>query len=879
MLRMIQSTHASAAKSYYSSSSHDYYCEGQQELAGLWRGTAAEKLGLSGVIQQKDWDAICDGLNPRTGESLLLRRNKERTVGYDLNFHVPKSVSVLYALTEDDRILDSFRESVDATMRDIESEMKTRVRKGGKNEERTTGNAIWGEFIHFTSRPVDGVPDPHLHAHCFLANVTWDDKEQAWKAGQFRDLNRDMPYFEAMFHSRFARKLADLGLPIERTAKGWELGGTPRAVIEKFSRRTAQIEEKARELGIDNPEAKAELGATTRERKAKQLTMPQLQEHWRNRLTSDEFSALSQIGMCLGGDASLANEREAKRGVEYAVEHLFERRSVVPERELLATALRQAVGQATPEQVHRQLDQGGLLVKERNGRRMATTPGVLGEERRIIEFARNGRGTCRPLVKGAHRVSRDWLNASQQNAVRHILQSHDRVILMRGAAGVGKTSLMQETVEAIERSGNKVFAFAPSADASRGVLRGAGFSNADTVATLMVNAKMQGAAKGAVLWIDEAGLLSTKTTAELFALADRIDARVLLTGDRKQHGSVERGAMLRLLEEEAGIKSVEVKEIQRQSGQYKAAIKALSEGKAGEGFARLDDLGWIKEIPDAERYKHLATDYVEAMAHGKTALVVSPTHAEGERITAEIRRLLKERGVLVRDEREFNILENANLTQAERSDALNYLPCDVLQFHQNATGFARGDRLIVNGEPLPLDQAKRFAVFHPTQLKLAAGDEVRITHNGFTADGEHRLDNGSLYRIKNFDRQGNIVLDNGWTVGKNFGHLAHGYAVTSHASQGKTVDCVFVGQSSLSFPASSREQFYVSCSRGRKAVTVYCDDKAALREAVAESDERVTATELVNGSRQREVVALQERYHNQVIERPSIEREERGYER
>ena len=72
-----------------------------------------------------------------------------------------------------------------------------------------------------------------------------------------------------MFHSRFAHRLADLGLPIERTKKGWELAGVDKGLIDKFSRRTAQIEEKAREMGIDDPEAKAELGAKTRERKAK----------------------------------------------------------------------------------------------------------------------------------------------------------------------------------------------------------------------------------------------------------------------------------------------------------------------------------------------------------------------------------------------------------------------------------------------------------------------------------------------------------------------------------------------------------------------------------------------------------------------------------
>ncbi len=89
MLRINQNSHASAAKSYYTTS--DYYMDGQ-ELAGIWRGKGAEKLGLAGEIQRADWDAVCDGLNPKTGEKLLVRRKDNRTTGYDFNFHVPKSV-------------------------------------------------------------------------------------------------------------------------------------------------------------------------------------------------------------------------------------------------------------------------------------------------------------------------------------------------------------------------------------------------------------------------------------------------------------------------------------------------------------------------------------------------------------------------------------------------------------------------------------------------------------------------------------------------------------------------------------------------------------------------------------------------------------------
>jgi ATP-dependent exoDNAse (exonuclease V) alpha subunit len=190
----------------------------------------------------------------------------------------------------------------------------------------------------------------------------------------------------------------------------------------------------------------------------------------------------------------------------------------------------------------------------------------------------------------------------------------------------------------------------------------------------------------------------------------------------------------------------------------------------------------------------------------------------------------------------------AHLTEADRGDAINYRPGDVLQFHQNAKGFTRGQRVVVDGvQKLPLDQADRFDVFRSRSLTLAPGDLVRITRNGFTADRTHALNNGSVYRIKRFDQRSDIVLENGWTVAKDFGHLAYGYVSTSHASQGKSVDEVFVGQSSLSFPASSREQWYVSVSRAKKRVTVYTDDKEALLQAVAHSDERLSAIEFING--------------------------------
>lgn len=843
MLRIIPIADSSQASRYYTTS--DYYTE-EQELAGRWRGEGARRLGLSGDIEKADWEALCHNRDPSTGERLTGRTRADRTVAYDFNLHAPKSLSLLYSMSKDERLLDAFRDAVDGTMHDIEAEMMTRVRKGGKNEERRTGNMAWGEYIHFTSRPVNAVPDPHLHAHCVVLNATFDEQERQWKAGQFRELKRDAPYFEAVFHSRLSHRLHELGLPIERTKHGWEIAGVGRELVDKFSRRKRQIEEKAKELGIDNVEAKAELGAKTREKKQKDLSFRQLQETWRSWMTPQEVDALAALAWRVGEDPEPADGNASAKALGYAKSHVFERKSVVPERTLLAEALKHSVGKATVEQVQRECDQGDLISAVRKGRRMVTTRQVLDEEQQIIDFARQGRGTCKPFARRYDTFKDAELNDGQRKAVKHVVESRDQVMVIRGVAGVGKTRLMKETAGAIERSGTKVFAFAPTAEASRGVLAAEGFKDADTVARLLLDQKLQRQAAGQLLWIDEASLLSMKSMTEVFALAERLDCRVLLTGDRYQHGAVEKAGALRLLEEEAGLVPATVKDIKRQAGSYKQAVKALSEGRVAEGFKRLDELGWIKELPAEERYRQVASDYVDTISKGQEALVVCPTHAEGDRIEAEIRRRLRYKGMLGKDERSFEALHSAGLTEAERGDSINYIPGDVLVYHQNAKQRKRGERVVVASDrPLPMQDAGKFQVFHRRSLRLAAGDRIRITRNGMSADG-HRLNNGALYKVAGFDAAGNIALDNGWTIGKEWGFIDQGHVVTSHASQGKTLKHkVFVVQSAESYPASSPEQFYVSVSRARQQAVIYTDSKQELLDAVSKSDEQVSATELL----------------------------------
>ena len=293
MLRMIQTKSAEQAKSYYVSglSREDYYLQGQ-ELDGMWGGKGAELLSLSGTVGADAFYDLCENRNPANRERLTARTKQVRTVGYDINFHCPKSVSALYAHTKDARIVAALRQTVDETMREMETAMQTRVRVGDAQEQRVTANMVWAEFVHMTARPVDGKPDPHLHAHCFAFNATYDEVEERWKAGYFRDLKRDAPYYEAAFHSRLAGQMRALGYRVQAKGKFWEIDGVPQSVIDKYSQRRDQIETLAEKLGITDAAAKDRLGATSREKKV-ELPMDELFTEWGARLTVAEKAAHS----------------------------------------------------------------------------------------------------------------------------------------------------------------------------------------------------------------------------------------------------------------------------------------------------------------------------------------------------------------------------------------------------------------------------------------------------------------------------------------------------------------------------------------------------------------------------------------------------------
>ncbi len=894
MLRITPSQSVDGAKNYFDDAltRGDYYAEGQ-EIAGSWGGRAAQSFGLAGEVSREAFHQLCENINPATGKRLTARNRSGRRVGYDFNFHCPKSVSAVYALTEDPRILEAFRTSVQETMKELEQDAECRVSGRGPFAFRPTGNMVWGEFVHFTTRPVDDVPDPHLHAHCFAFNATWDGEQEMWKAAEFGGIKRDGRYFEAGFHARFAGRMAQMGYPIRRDGKGfWDIGGIPSSVTDKFSRRTAEIEALAQELGIVNPKALDELGARSRQAKSKGKSTEQLRDTWDSWLTADERAAIQSANGDADGTPRVPQITTAE-ALTHATEHVFERRSVVSNRDLAEATLRRGFGAVSVRDTWRRvealIETETLITANLKGRDMVTTRRVLNEEREMLGFARDSRGTCGPLARAEYRFSDPLFHdptkdtAEQQTAIRRVLGSNDRVIDIRGGAGTGKTTLMREVALGIKDGGHQIHAFAPTAKASRGVQRQEGFAGADTVTRLLMDRELQQKVRGQVLWIDESGLLGAQALNAVFKVARAQGCRVILSGDTKQHSSVPRGDAVRILEEHGGVDPIELTKIQRQRvhkgpepakiRRYRNAVKLLSEGDPVGAFERLERMGAVEEFDsdaDArERFERIANDYLQAVdgRNGKgkknSVLAVSPTHAEGHAVTQQIREGLKESGRVGKRDRDFTQLVNLNWTQAERQDPAKYQAGQVVQFHQNVKGgITRGERFTVietdvdgvrvsgtDGatRTLPLDAAGRFSVFAERPLELAKGDRVRITQNGYSQDGKHRLNNGTIYDVAGFTRKGDIRLKNGWIIDGRYGHIAHGYVTTSHVSQGQTVDVVLIAQGGQSFGVSSLEQFYVSVSRGKEQVKIYTDDKDGLRTAIGRSGHRMSATELAAG--------------------------------
>ena len=255
-------------------------------------------------------------------------------------------------------------------------------------------------------------------------------------------------------------------------------------------------------------------------------------------------------------------------------------------------------------------------------------------------------------------------------------------------------------------------------------------------------------------------------------------------------------------------------------------------------------------------YRELSVD------PSRKVLVVAGTHEEIARITHAVRHDMTQQGEL-HGGMVFERHAPLQWTEAQKKDLSNYQEGQILQFHRSSHGIGKHESLVVESagtsyivardrhgveRVVSPTQARSFSVHECHQIEVAPGDRLLLTGN--RREAGFRATNGELAKVSSVDG-GRILLEDGRTLPTNYHEFDHGYAITAHRSQGKTVDTVV-----LSSDGMKQEQFYVAASRGREGITVITSDVDRLRESLGISSARPSAMELA-----REQAHLSHREH------------------
>jgi ATP-dependent exoDNAse (exonuclease V) alpha subunit len=553
----------------------------------------------------------------------------------------------------------------------------------------------------------------------------------------------------------------------------------------------------------------------------------------------------------------------------------FEREAVVDERALIRDGLRRGMGEVTYAQVRGNLEarlaSGEFQTVEHSQSlpaRQFTTAKTIEAEHEIIRRVREGQGHAEPVLMRQQAVTfadqHPHLNRAQMTVVEDVLSSPDRIQGIQGFAGAGKTTTLSVVRDAAESHGYAVEGLAPTSRAVR-QLNDAGVESGTLQGFLARSPSHATQEQRHFYFVDESSLASTNQMREFLARLGPND-RVLLIGDTRQHQGVEAGRPFEQLQE-AGMRTAKLDEIVRQKDPaLKSAVELLAKGQVSAALESLQQQGRVKEIPDTqERIRAIAKSYVESP---EKTLIVSPDNASRRELNVAVREELKANGTLASEDRSFRVLvQRQDMTGAERSWASHYEINDVVRYARgsNAIGIEAGaygtvvgidpaanlltvERL--SGEQLAYDPRRLtgVSVYREIDREFSVGDRIQFT----APDKSLGVANRDLANIESIAPDGRISarLDSNRQVEFNtqdHRHFDHGYAVTSHSSQGLTAERVLVNADTSVHPDLLNSRFgYVSISRASHDATLFTDDMTKLGPQLSADVSKTSALELSN---------------------------------
>ena len=884
MLSISKPLSAGQARTYHArefiSEKQNYWSQDQQGHSE-WQGRLAGAWGLAGAVGAEQFARLSEGQHPHT-EAQLVRHQVSRTyegkngmevtsvehrAGWDATFSAPKSVSLTALVGGDDRVREAHRESVRVALGELERYTEARI--GNIREPEPTGKFAVATFEHDTARPVEGYAAPQLHTHAVVFNVTVQANGEA-RALQPQQLFASQTYATQVYRVELAVRLKELGYTVERGEYGQpEVKGYSREYLEASSPRREQVKDHLRAEGLDGPAA-AQIAAH-RTRDSKELLSPDevLRQH---RELAEQYGNQADRVVAQAREHAheqwQASEKTAQTAVTYARDHLFERSAVESGRSIMTAALDRSMGEATFSQVRQEFErrvQAGEFRTVEHGPKhegqQYTTATTLRMEREILGAMREGnrRGwddpmMVNPVVRIAIIDRHPELNAAQRQAADQVFLSREKIVGLDGVAGAGKTTTLAVIRQGVDAEGYRVEGFAPTSRAAQ-KLSEAGIETI-TLQAHLTRGQRADMGEQRLYVVDETSLTSTRHMHEFVTRLHPND-RVLLVGDTRQHESVEAGRIFAQMQE-GGMRTVKLDTIVRQKDpELKQTVEQLARGEVGLAVAGLDRQGRIHEVNGQEqRIAAIAKEYAKAP---ESTLVVSPDNRSRVEINQAVHAELQVKGIVGREEHRTQVLvPRQNLTGADRMWAARYTPGDVLLYSRSSreTGIGKGEYARVKSVDVAnnwltverkdgTEKSPRLITYDPRRQQGVSvyRDEVRAFSVGdrvqFTAPlSEKKLANRELGTVESIGDGGMALqMDDGRSVqiepAKHL-HLDHGYAVTSHSSQGQTADRVLIhvdtelGAKDL----LNNRMAYVTISRGAHDAQLFTNDRDQLGAAL-----------------------------------------------
>jgi conjugative relaxase-like TrwC/TraI family protein len=582
----------------------DYFLSHGQE-AGVWVGSGAAAIGLSGTVEEGQLARLFDeGRHPVSGAPLgaPYRHDSKRTVvtGYALSFSPPKSVSLVGAFGDRETAAE-VRAAHDSAVRAALSFLEdhasfSRTGRGGVIQVDTAG-FVAAAFTHRTSR----AGDPQMHSHVLAANKV-RCADGRWRSLDGRELFAFQKAAGMLYNATLRVELSvRLGVAwdlVDRNGQA-DIQGVPRELIELFSKRRQNVERR----GAERIAAlEATLGRTlTKDERAEQYqfatydTRPAKTGHgdettlggrWRTEAEMAGWDPGRWLLETLHRTAAELDQDVADPAVVAdVIGELAEARSTWSSAEVAKAAARRlppglaagaeagrewveattAAVLAHPEVVTlasplsaevplglRRRD--GLPGHERHGASRHSTRETLAREGRILDAFVRGRHARVAVadeltVKRAARSHR--LGVDQAAALRRICEAGERLVCVVGPAGAGKTRMVRAARDAWTAGGTPIRGLALSAVAA-GVLAEEAGIPAETVAKFLHEARRNsdssgGLRPGEAVVVDEAAMVPTADLAALVETVEAAGAKLVLVGDHRQLGAVEAGGLFRLL--------------------------------------------------------------------------------------------------------------------------------------------------------------------------------------------------------------------------------------------------------------------------------------------------------------------------------------------